>query len=282
MKKKTKIFIAAFILLLIPVIIGLDSRLLIRRYTVDTDKLEGSVRIALITDLHSCRYGEEQRELIEAVDSQSPDLVMLCGDIFDDRLDDGNTEVFLKKVSEKYPCYYVTGNHEHWSQSDAFNRKMETVEQCGIRRLSCEAETVYINGTRINICGVDDAASVITSESGKYGDKNDFFAKLEELSDAADSDGFTVLLSHRPEYFEEYIKYDFDLVLCGHAHGGQWRIPYVLNGLYAPNQGLFPKYAGGEYCENDTVMIVSRGLARESTPIPRFYNRPELVIIDCE
>lgn len=282
MKKRTKIFIAVLILLLIPVIIGLDSRLLIRHYRVETDKLEGAVRIALITDLHSCRYGEEQRELIEAVDSGAPDLVMLCGDIFDDRLDDRNTEVFLKDVSEKYPCYYVTGNHEHWSDSEAFDKKMEIAEQCGIKRLSCETETVDVNGVRINICGVDDAASAITASSGKYGDKNEFFGQLAELDGTVDSDSFTILLSHRPEYFEEYIKYDFDLVLCGHAHGGQWRIPYILNGLYAPNQGLFPKYAGGEYEDSGTVMIVSRGLARESTPVPRIYNRPELVIIDCE
>ncbi len=96
------------------------------------------------------------------------------------------------------------------------------------------------------------------------------------------NDYYTVLLSHRPEFFELYTEYNFDLVLSGHAHGGQWRIPYILNGLYAPNQGVFPKYAGGEYTENNTTMIVSRGLARESTLLPRFYNRPELVIIDLQ
>ncbi|MBQ4118259.1 MAG: metallophosphoesterase, partial [Oscillospiraceae bacterium] len=93
-------------------------------------------------------------------------------------------------------------------------------------------------------------------------------------------ESFNVLLVHRPEYIEQYAKLGFDLVLCGHAHGGQWRIPGVLNGIYAPGQGVFPKYAGGIYEVNGTTLVVSRGLAKESTPIPRVFNRPELVIID--
>ncbi len=91
---------------------------------------------------------------------------------------------------------------------------------------------------------------------------------------------YTILLSHRPEPFRFYACYGFDLALCGHAHGGQWRIPGLLNGLYAPHQGLFPKYAGGRYLKGGTTMIVSRGLARENTRVPRFYDPPELVIVD--
>lgn len=93
---------------------------------------------------------------------------------------------------------------------------------------------------------------------------------------------YTILLSHRPEYFETYAKYPFDLVLCGHAHSGQWRIPFLLNGLYAPHQEIFPKYAGGLYEAENMRMIVSRGLARKTTYIPRIFNRPELVIIDLQ
>lgn len=106
---------------------------------------------------------------------------------------------------------------------------------------------------------------------------------LSQVSDAyekADKLFFTLLLAHRPEYIDHYLDYNFDLILSGHAHGGQWRLPGIINGLYAPNQGLFPKYAGGQYNINGTVFIVSRGLSRESTRIPRIFNRPELVIID--
>ncbi len=280
-KKRILIEAAVLSLLLLLAVLGIDSSLLIRRYEIDSDKLDNDIRIAVITDLHSCKYGEGQKELIEAVENEAPDIVVMCGDIFDDRLNDLNTELFLKGVSEKFPCYYVTGNHEHWSGSSAFAEKMRIVDECGIKRLSGELVTVDANGERINICGVDDPALVRTSESGKYGDNGTFFEELDRLNKQADNDTFTLLLSHRPEFFVQYAEYDFDLVLCGHAHGGQWRFPYIINGLYAPNQGLFPRYAGGEYEDKDTVMIVSRGLARESTPLPRIYNRPELVIVDC-
>ena len=108
---------------------------------------------------------------------------------------------------------------------------------------------------------------------------NEQLSKVNELSQ---NDNYTILLSHRPELFELYTTYNFDLVLSGHAHGGQWRIPGILNGVYAPNQGLFPEYAGGEYQDNGTTMVVSRGLARETTLAPRIFNRPELVIIDLK
>lgn len=280
--RKRRVLLVLIPLLLILIVPGFDSRLLVRHYEIEMGKLEENIRIALVTDLHSCYYGENQKELIEAVDGQNPDLLVFCGDIFDDELDDGNTETFLRDISQKYPCFYVTGNHEFWSEGTDFSEKMAIVEKYGIKRLSGELETMEINGERINICGIDDPSEAYAD----YTDKSvgESFSgqldRVEELALAADGK-VNILLSHRPEYFEEYIRYDFDLVLCGHAHGGQWRIPYILNGLYAPNQGLFPKYAGGEYREGDTVMIVSRGLARESTVVPRFYNRPELVIIDC-
>ena len=104
--------------------------------------------------------------------------------------------------------------------------------------------------------------------------------QLKIVAEQMDSHNYTVLLSHRPELAELYQEYDFDLVLSGHAHGGQWIIPGILNGLYAPHQGIFPQYAGGRYDFESQTMLVSRGLARESTLAPRIFNRPEIVIID--
>ena len=104
---------------------------------------------------------------------------------------------------------------------------------------------------------------------------------IESEQAAQDGEAFSILLTHRPERVEDYVGRGFDLVLAGHAHGGQWRLPGLINGLIAPNQGLFPRYAGGRYAlDGDTTMIVSRGLARESTRIPRLFNRPELVVVD--
>lgn len=277
-----KIIIAVIVLLILAfvvyVISGYNDKLTVQQYTVETGKLANPIRIALITDLHSCKYGEEQQELIAAINAQNPDLVAFAGDIFDDDIPDDNTEYLLQGIAKKYPCYYVTGNHEFWSGSENFAVKMSILSKYNVTVLSGETEVVALKGSFINICGVDDP-----DRSGKNTkDMESFTAQLEAAKESAPEEYCTVLLSHRPELMELYAEYGFDLVLSGHAHGGQWRIPDVLNGLFAPDQGLFPQYAGGEYQMADTTMIVSRGLARETTFIPRLYNPPELVIVDLK
>ena len=276
--KAKKIIITIVVLLILAfaayVVLGYNDQLTVQQYTVQTNKLDARIRIALITDLHSCKYGEKQQELIEAIDAQSPDLVAFSGDIFDDDIPDDNTEYLLQGITKKYPCYYVTGNHEFWSGAENFTTKMAILNKYDVTVLSGETEVIAANGGIINICGVDDPAQSENDDMGP------FISQLESAEGSARSEYYTVLLSHRPELLELYAEHDFDLVLCGHAHGGQWRIPGILNGLLAPNQGLFPKYAGGEYQSGDTTMIVSRGLARETTAVPRLFNPPELVIVD--
>lgn len=228
-------------------------------YTVHTDKISESVRIAQVSDLHSCYYGKDMENLVNAIDETSPDMVVLTGDIYDNTVNNDNTRTFLKQIVRKYPCYYVTGNHEQWSGSrDSFAREAESF---GIHVL--DGENIDTHG--ITLCG-----------SGKY-----YSASIEKCAEEADPDKFNVLLAHYPEQIDYYRSFGkFDLILSGHAHGGQWRIPGILNGLYAPNQGLFPEYAGGRYDFDDSVMIVSRGLSRTKEIIPRIFNNPELVIVD--
>ena len=273
MRKKIPIIIiiAAVLAFLIA---GLYNELKIASYTLRSPKVERAIRIAFLSDLHSCNYGENAQTLVSAIDRQRPDLILLGGDIFDDVLPDDNTEALLQQISGRYPCYYVTGNHEYWGGAEAFARKMRILEESHVTRLDNEAAAVTVQGMQINICGVNDP------EAAKIGDGFSFGAALENIAQVSANRNFTLLISHRPERIDDYAKYPFDLVLAGHAHGGQWRIPHLINGVYAPNQGVFPKYAGGMYMRGDTCMIVGRGLARESTRIPRFYNRPELVIID--
>lgn len=256
---------------------ALDSRLLIRTYTIEAEQITSPVRIALVTDLHSCRYGEGQGELLAAIYAQEPDLILLGGDIFDDVLAHTYADVFLAGIAGRYPIYYVTGNHECWSGADGFATQMAILERYSVPVLAGNTETVCIDGQNLSVCGVDDP-EILRVDPGA----RSFDAQLAVASGMADSEHYTILLSHRPERFSAYVSYDFDLVLCGHAHGGQWRIPYILNGLIAPNQGLFPKYAGGLYEKNATTMIVSRGLARETTWVPRIFNRPELVIVEIQ
>jgi predicted MPP superfamily phosphohydrolase len=280
MKKKRKLLPVLLVVLLCMILPGFVSSLRVVRYEVNAHGLSRPIRIALVTDLHACAYGREQRKLLEAVDEQAPDLILLGGDIFDDRLPDEKAVVFLREISRKYPCFYVTGNHEYWSGEAGFREKMACLEECGVRRLRGEAVCVDVDGAAVNLCGVDDP-DAWANDVGyvEYGDGS-FREQLTQAAAQADKGRYTILLTHRPELLELYARFKFDLVLAGHAHGGQWRIPGILNGLYAPDQGLFPAFAGGMYRRDGTVMIVSRGLARESTRVPRFYDRPELVIVD--
>lgn len=283
-----KILIATAVIVLI--VIMFDSRMIVRRYEIDSPKVDTPIRIALITDLHSCKYGKKQTKLLDAIYAESPDLVLLGGDIFDDVIEDTNTELFLAGISERYPCYYVTGNHEYWSGQAKFSAKIDILNKYNIVILAGTSEVVEVNGESINLCGVNDPDAYmveIDSETDPqaYVEAQNrkevtFTQQLDNVSSVSENGYFTLLLSHRPEFFEQYTDYNFDLVLSGHAHGGQWRVPLVLNGLYAPDQGVFPEYAGGRYEQDGTTMIVSRGLARESTWAPRVFNRPELVIVD--
>lgn len=278
--REKRVLVCAALLFVLVSVLALDCRLVIRQYTIDTDEIDTPVRIALITDLHSCYYGERQSHLLEALDAQNPDIVLLGGDMFDDHRDNTNTELFLDGICGRYPCYYVSGNHEVWSGEDAFFVMMNAlVEQYGITVLSGETVTLQIGGSTIHISGADDPDRLRFRDVDPY--SQGLTQQMEALSAEVTKDGYWILLAHRPEYFEtEYRKAPFDLILCGHAHGGQVRIPYLLNGLFAPDQGLFPAYAGGRFDEDGRTMIVSRGLARESTAVPRVFNRPELVIID--
>jgi predicted MPP superfamily phosphohydrolase len=255
------------------ILFPLNHSLSVSHYSVASDKIGGQARLALVTDYHSCDYGDGQRGLLSAIDAERPDAVLLCGDIFDDRLPPDNTLELIASLSSKYPCYYVSGNHEFWSgKADEFK---DILASCGVTVLEGESDILEAQGGQIRISGIDDP------DTDRYASRSVPYAQqIEQLSVNADDEIYTVLLSHRPERISDLLPLSPDLVVSGHAHGGQWRIPFILeNGLFSPNQGLFPKYTNGEYFFGNTELIVSRGLARESTRIPRLFNRPEIVII---
>lgn len=252
-----------------------DFRLKTVFYKIESNMIEGNIRIALVTDLHSCKYGDKQSTLISAIDREKPDIILLGGDICDDVISDKNTRAFLEGIYNKYPCYYVTGNHEYWSKK--IDEKLQLMKDYNVTIFHGESDILEINGNKIILSGIDDP------DVDTYANTHLSFEKqISKLSNFDKSEYFSILLAHRPSYIDTYLKMDYDLILSGHAHGGQWRIPKLLNGLYAPDEGLFPKYAGGNYIFDNGQMIVSRGLARESTRLPRIFNRPELVIIDIK
>ncbi|SFU76950.1 metallophosphoesterase [Butyrivibrio sp. M55] len=235
-------------------------------------KVSSPMRLALVTDLHSCYYGKKQSKLVKMIDKEKPDAILLSGDIFDDRLPQTNARVFIEEVSGKYPCFYVTGNHDLWSKKEVEIKEYLTSK--GVMVLEGNAHAINIGGSDIDICGVDDPT---------YMTQEEWESQLDGAKDSSNPDNYRILLSHRPEKVDTYEKYDFDLIVCGHAHGGQWKIPFTQRGVAAPNQGLLPAYVDGLYeLKNGSEMIVSRGLARERMPYPRFFNHPEIVMIDIK
>lgn len=272
MRKKHRWILPVLAILVALALIALDERLILRTYTVESPKLTAEVRLAVVTDFHSSDNADDVAAMVA---SCAPDAVLLVGDMFDDDTQNRPPErtlSLMRQLSAQYPCYYVSGNHEAWTgEMDALYQ--QTVE-AGVTVLRMSSGVLTVRGQRIALCGIPDPYEMV------FVGAPDTEEQLWQALENVDSADFTVLLAHRPELLAKYAQFPFDLVVSGHAHGGQVRIPGVLNGLYAPNQGWFPKLAGGAYTQDGTTLIVSRGLAVR-TRLPRIFNRPEVVLVRC-
>lgn len=272
MRKKHRWILPVLAILVVLTLIALDERLILRTYTVVSPKLTAEVRLAVVTDFHS---SDNADDVVAMVASCAPDAVLLVGDLFDDDTQNRPPErtlSLMRQLSAQYPCYYVSGNHEAWTgEMDALYQQ---TEEAGVTVLRMSSGVLTVRGQRIALCGIPDPYEMVFSGAP------DTEEQLRQALEDVDSADFTVLLAHRPELLAKYAQFPLDLVVSGHAHGGQVRIPGVLNGLYAPNQGWFPKLAGGAYTQDGTTLIVSRGLAVR-TRLPRIFNRPEVVLVRC-
>ncbi len=256
-------------LLLITILVNAFAGIHSVVYTIPAAELSGGLRLALVSDLHSSRYGFRQEKLMRAIDAAAPDVVLLCGDIFDAAAPFRQASIFLEAVGQAYPCYYVFGNHEY--NSKKVDTVREIMEAAGIPILEGDSLRFTANGQSIRIAGVTDVRH-------SYGDYTEQLARVAGTLKRTDE--FSVLLSHQPQYIAEILGTGADLILSGHTHGGQWSIPSVVNGIYAPGQGLLPKYAGGLYAFDAQTLIISRGLSKLPLWIPRFFTPRELVLID--
>lgn len=240
------------------------------RVSCDSAKLNGRMlRFAVVTDLHSCLYGEGQRQLVKAVLDAKPDALLLVGDMFDDRLGDDNVKAFISQMIPLMPCLYVTGNHEFWG--DHMDANLRWLWKAGVITLAGDCRTINIKGINVDFCGIDDPTYIY--DEG-------WLEELERAYSQSNPSHLRILLSHRPEYDWAFVNYDFDVVVSGHLHGGQWRLPLLNIGVFGPDGNRFlPKFSNGIYAlPNGTRLALSRGLARESVPLPRFFNHPELMI----
>lgn len=230
-------------------------------------------RILQISDLHNKEFGNNQNKILTKIEKINPDIIVITGDL----VDSSNTNIdvamdLINGAIDIAPIFYVSGNHEAWSGS--YNTLKPKLEEAGVTVLDDQKVEISKDNSFIDIIGVSDPSFV---ESGwlDYGDNVQTKNLLNTLIER--NSNLKILLSHRPELFDVYSSNDVDLVFSGHAHGGQFRIPFI-GGLVAPDQGFFPKLSEGVHISNNTSMVISRGLGNSIIPI-RIFNRPELIVV---
>ena len=277
-KKKILLIVIPVAILLVGWIIWGNTALMVSELAIQNEKIPDSFdgfRIAQISDLHNAEFGEDNEKLIGVLKECKPDIILITGDLIDSR----NTDIeigisFAEKAVMIAPTYYVTGNHE--ARISEYEQLIEGIESAGVQILENESVVLEQSGECITIAGVADPS--FTTDY-LFGDSETVTSDiLSELLVSEES--YTVLLAHRPELFEVYVDSKVDLVFSGHAHGGQFRLPFI-GGVVAPNQGLFPEYDAGLYTKDDTSMVVSRGIGNSILPF-RINNRPEIVLVKLE
>lgn len=256
---------AVLVCLALALFIYLSNNLLqVSNYVVESPKIANGVKIVQLSDLHGKCFGKGNEKLLFKVKEQSPDFIVITGDIIH-KYRDRDISVALELVEELKkiaPVYYVSGNHE--MRNKRYRVLKERLALAGACVLENEAKSVC----GITLCGVNCA----DIKGGKF--FNITGAKGEDES-------FKLLLAHLPQYIQKYALAGFDCALCGHAHGGQWRIPFTNIGIYSPGQGILPKYTSGVHTCGDMKEIVSRGLGNSQFPI-RLFNRPEIVVVELK
>jgi len=281
MKKK---IIIGVITLIVVSLLGIylyyqNDFLEVNYYNISSEKIPSqfnNFKIAHVSDFHNIISKRLTNTLISELKSGRPDIIVITGDLIDSNRTKIDVSLsFVEKIISIAPIYFVTGNHE--CLIDNYNVLEHGLEDLGVNILYNEKVILEKEGRFIEMFGLDDP------KFENYYDDYELNSKvvnnnLEEL--IQDNDNYKILLSHRPEHFDSYVLNNIDLVFSGHAHGGQFILPFI-GSLYAPNQGLLPKYVLGLYQEDNTNMIVSRGIGNSVFPF-RVNNRPELIFVNLK
>ena len=274
--KKTVLIVSVLVILCLGIwTLWGNIALEVNEYEIVSDRIPeafAGFRIAQVSDLHNKDFGEGYGQLLTLLSEINPDIIVVTGDLIDSRQTDLDIALeFAWQAGKIARVYYVSGNHE--ARVPEYEDLKTGLVKAGVVILENQKVQITREGESITLMGIDDPSF---QEDYLFGDSKSVARQaIENLQN--ESDGYTILLSHRPELFDLYVDTEMDLVFSGHAHGGQFRLPFI-GGLVAPNQGFFPKYDAGQFTEENTTMIVSRGVGNSIIPI-RFNNRPEIVLV---
>lgn len=280
-RSNRKKYIKSAIVLLIVIVLLLfcnfqNKHLGTTHYTYETEQLGVDLdgyRIVQISDLHNAKFGKSNQKLVDRIRECDPDMIVLTGDLVDSNHTNVDRAVqFVDEIVKICPVYYVTGNHEYWLDTSEYEKLMDGVASAGVIILDDQVVEISRGDAKFRLVGLDDKSLA----DGTLG------TLLNNAQNVTHEDSekkeFTVVLAHEPQYFARYAGTGVDLMLSGHAHGGQFRLPFV-GGIVAPDQGFLPEYTAGEYYMNGTEMIVSRGLGNSVIPV-RLFNYPEIVCVE--
>ena len=277
--KKKFIVLAAIVAILILLIIWIaygNTDLEIYKYNVKSEDIPSefdNFRIVQISDLHNAEFGENNEKLLSILKQADADIIAITGDMIDSRNTNVDTALsFAKEAVKIAPTYYVNGNHESRVPEEYEKLKQGLIDS-GVTILENSSADITIGDETITLIGINDP----TFRMELVDDTMEQNIAHQLSSVIPDNDNYKVLLAHRPEYFDVYAG-QIDLVLSGHAHGGQFRIPFI-GGLVAPGQGFFPEYYEGSHIKENTEMIVSRGIGNSIIPF-RINNKPEIIVAE--
>lgn len=275
-QKKVLLFIFAISIILFTFFNWQNNSIIISEMVFKNDNIPEAFKgykILQISDLHNKEFGSKQNKILAKIEKINPDIIVVTGDLIDSN--NTNIDIAMELINEAIkiaPIYYVSGNHEAWSGS--YDELEYNLENSGVVVLDNQKIKVMNDSDSIDIIGLADT-SFIESDWLEYGGNAETKNLLNTLTE--ETTNFKILLSHRPELFDIYSNSNVNLIFSGHAHGGQFRLPFI-GGLIAPDQGFFPKLTEGIHTSNDTSMIISRGLGNSIIPV-RILNRPELILV---
>ena len=271
MKKIIKILVIILFILILACLASIwvsYNWLTVTHFTVRSSKISEPFRIVLVSDLHEHQFGRDNEKLAVKIREQSPDLIVIDGDMINSDSENADTAVELvRALKETAPVYYSFGNHEYSYMEAGHEDLTEELEAAGAVVLNYQSIDLYEYGF----------------ETGMQSEEENERA-VPYLEEYADTDRYLIMCAHRPESFYPWDMADqwgIDLVLSGHLHGGQVIIPGV-GGLYNSLDGFFPKFDYGQYKLGDSDMVITRGLGSNPKMLPRFNNPPEIAVVEVK